>query len=293
LALFEEAKIEKENITSYEIGHIIAPRLNAMGRLEHAMDSLRLLCTKDTEKAKRLANLVGETNNKRKLLTQEAVEEAKLLVDKSAKIHVLASINWNPGIIGLVAGRICEETGKPVIAMSIGEEFSKGSARANNTTNIVEVIRSCEDILVAVGGHEGAAGFTITTKNLKIFKKRLEMSMDKEAILEEPVLEIEAEVNLENLTLSLAKSLQDFEPFGINNPKPILTTSNMKISDLRTVGDNKHLKFKADGFDAIAFGMGELIKVLEEGQLINMAYCLEIDKWDGREKLQLKIKDMI
>ena len=116
--------------------------------------------------------------------------------------------------------------------------------------------------------------------------------MDKETVLEEPILEIEAEVNLENLTLNLAKKLQDFEPFGIENPKPLLATYNMKLENLRTVGDNKHLKFKADGIDAIAFGMGEMINVLQNGQFVNLAYTLDIDHWNSQEKLQLKVKDI-
>lgn len=294
LALFHEAGISLGKIGAYEIGHIIAPRLNAMGRLEHAIDSLRLLCTKDVNKARRLASLVGETNTKRQLLTQEAVNEAKLQIDGKEKIHILTSAAWSPGIIGLVAARVCEETGKPAIAISLGQEESRGSARSNGTVNVVEVIRSCSDILVAVGGHFGAAGFTIATKYLKVFQKRLE-SMDLPIDQEERILEIEAEMPVKELTLELAKNLEDFEPFGIGNQKPILATSNMQISDLRTVGDNKHLKGKADGIDFIAFGMGELINQLvypERSQRVNMAYTLEIDKWDGREKLQLKVKDI-
>lgn len=290
LALFQEAGLSLGEIGSYEVGHIIAPRLNAMGRLEHAIDSLRLLCTKDLEKAKRLASLVGETNNKRKLLTQEAVEQAKLMINESAKIHVVASDNWNPGIIGLVAARICEETGKSSIAISMGEEHSKGSARGSGTVNVVEIIRSCEDLLVAVGGHFGAAGFTIATKNIKIFQKRLE-NMDLPITNEDKTLEIEAEVPVKKLTLELAKNLQDFEPFGIGNPQPVLSTFNMELIDIRTVGDGKHLKGKADEIDFIAFGMGEMLDVLTSGQLVNLAYNLEINKWQAQEKLQLKVLD--
>lgn len=298
LALFHEAGLSLGEIGSYEIGHIIAPRLNAMGRLEHAIDSLRLLCTKDPIKARKLAELLSDTNNQRKTMTQQAVNEALLMVKKSARIHILSSPNWNAGIIGLVAGRICEETQRPAIAISVGEEFSKGSARSNNGINIVETIRKCEDLLVAVGGHEGAAGFTIATKNIKLFQKRLEnmnlqiVDEDLPAGRQDKTLEIEAEVSVKNLTLDLAKNLLDFEPFGVANPKPILATFNMRLSDLRTVGDNKHLKGRVDGIDFIAFGMGDLINVLKNGQLINIAYTLEIDRWDSREKLQLKIKDI-
>lgn len=291
LALFREAGLNLGEIGSYEIGHMIAPRLNAMGRLEHAIDSLRLLCTKDQGKARRLVKIISDTNEQRKKLTEEALQEARLMIDASAKIHLLASEKWNQGIIGLVAGRICEETQRPAIAISVGEEFCKGSARANGTTNIVEIIRSCEDLLVAVGGHRGAAGFTLKLKNLKLFQQRLK-SIDLPADASEKILEIEAEVLVQKLTLALAKNLLDFEPFGMGNPKPVLATYNMRLSGLRTVGDNKHLKGRAEGIDFIAFGMGELVNVLQNNQLVSVAYTLEIDHWDSQEKIQLKVKDI-
>ena len=293
LELFSESGITKGEISSYEVGHIIAPRLNAMGRLEHAIDSLRLLCTKDREKARKLAQLVGETNAQRKLLTQTAVDEAKLLVNGSTKkIHVLSSREWIPGIVGLVAGRVCEETRVPAIAISVGEVHSKGSARSVAGINIVEIIRECSDILVAVGGHPGAAGFTIETAKIEVFRKRLEEIMDGEVVMEEGTLDIEAEVEANKLDLRLAKDLEKFEPFGMENPKPILATKNMELSNLRTVGSGKHLKGRADSVDFIAFGMGEMVDILGNGQLVDMAYTLEIDKFDGTEKLQLKVKDL-
>ena len=300
-ALYEEAGITPGEIGSYEVGHIIAPRLNAMGRLEHAIDSLRLLCTKDKEKAKKLASLLGETNSQRKLLTQTAVDEAKLLVNGSTKkIHVLSSKDWIPGIVGLVAGRVCEETRVPSIAISVGEVHSKGSARSVRGVNIVETIRKCSDILVAVGGHPRAAGFTIETSKIEIFRKRLEEIMDDYELVEDHELEIEAQVASNKLNLKLAKEVYDFEPFGISNPVPVLVTMNMELQDLRTVGDGKHLKGKllrhperSEGsIEFIGFGMGDMINILSSGQLVDMAYVLDIDKFGGLEKLQLKVKDI-
>jgi len=299
-ALYEEAGITPGKIGSYEVGHIIAPRLNAMGRLEHAIDSLRLLCTKDREKARKLAKLVAETNDQRKLLTQTAVDEAKLKVSGSTKkIHVLSSTGWVPGIVGLVAGRVSEETKVPVIAISVGEIHSKGSARSANGINIVETIRKCSDILVAVGGHPGAAGFTIETTKIEVFRKRLEEIMDSEIVMDEGTLDIEAEVESSKINLRLVKDLEKFEPFGMENPKPTLATKNMELSNLRTVGSGlpagrhgKHLKGKADNVDFIAFGMGEMADILGNGQFVDMAYTLEIDKFDGTEKLQLKVRDI-
>ena len=307
LALFSEAGIIAGNLSSYEVGHIIAPRLNAMGRLEHAIDSLRLLCTKDPVNARKLAEHIGSTNLQRKELTIKAFEDAKLLINGSTpiksgskkKIHVLSSKDWISGIVGLIAGRVCEETRVPAIAISVGLVHSKGSARSVSGINIVESLRKCSDILVAVGGHPGAAGFTIETANIEIFRTRMEELMDGNEANGDYKLEIEAEVPANILTLDLAKELEKFEPFGVGNRIPILATSNMKLSDLRTVGNSlpagrqgKHLKGKADNIDFIAFNMGSSLNILENGQYASFAYTLDVDRFQGSEKLQLKVKDI-
>jgi single-stranded-DNA-specific exonuclease len=293
-SLFNECGVGVGEITSYTVGHIIGPRLNAIGRLEHAIDALRLLCTKDSVKARKLAKLICEANLQRQNLTVQAIEQARLQIKKDSKIHVLYSKEWIPGIIGLIAGRVAEEHYRPAIAISMGETVSKGSARSIDGINIVEVIRqSCGDILVDVGGHKGAAGFSILNEHIEIFQKRIETKIG-EIILEnpEPVLEIEAEVEVGQLTKSLAKELEKFEPLGFGNPPPLLAAKNMKPSDIRTVGNGKHLKFRADNIETIAFGMGELESLLKKGQLINLAFFLEINRFNGSEILQLKVRDL-
>lgn len=306
LALINESGINPGNLGSFEIGYLIGPRINAMGRLEHAIDSLRLLCTQDPVKAKRLAKLLGDTNATRQQLTIEAMEEAQLLIDEQNKLHVLASKKWSQGIIGLIAGKITEEYYRPAIAISMGAEISKGSARSIKGINIIELIRQHSDILLDVGGHPGAAGFSLLSKNVEIFKKRIE-EYAKILPAGERVLEIEMELDGKELTKNLVTELQQFEPFGLSNRKPIFATKNMQISDLRTVGSGKHLKFKASPsvilsgaqrsegsnvIDAIAFGMGDLATNLKSGQTIDLAYNLELDTYNGNDKLQLKVKDI-
>ncbi|MBI2039943.1 single-stranded-DNA-specific exonuclease RecJ [Candidatus Microgenomates bacterium] len=292
LSLINESSLMLGEISSYEVGHILGPRLNAMGRLEHAIDSLRLLCTKDPQKAKKLAKLLSETNTTRQQLTTDAIEQAKLLIDRSKKIHILTSHKWSPGIIGLIAGRITDEYLRPSIAISLGETVSKGSARSVDGVNIVELIRKHADLLVDVGGHPKAAGFSIATKNITLFKKRLEEIVIALPDEVERVLQIEAEVDGKQLTKGLVDQLNKFEPFGLGNPRPIFATRKMQVSDIRTVGEGKHLKFKVDGFDAIAFGMGDLQSMLQNGQQIDLAYIPELNDFNGDEKLQLKVKDV-
>lgn len=291
LSLLNEAGMSIGMIGSFEIGYIIGPRLNAIGRLQHAIDALRLLCTKDLSKAKKLAKLLCDTNIIRQQMTTVALEQARKLIDGNKKIHILHSSKWSSGIIGLIAGRITDEYWRPTIAISMGETISKGSARSIDGINIVEVISICKDILIDIGGHPGAAGFSIENKHIEIFKKRLE-----EFVLEsktvEKTLKIEGRVLTNQLTKKLISDLQRFEPFGFGNPRPIFATSGMQVSDMRIVGNGKHLKFKADNIDAIAFGMGELANLLQNHQLIDVAYNLELNTYNGFEKLQLKIKDI-
>ncbi len=299
LALANEAGISLSAIGSFEIGYMIGPRLNAIGRLEHAIDALRLLCTKDVIKAQRLAQLLNETNATRQKMTTDALEQAKLLINQQDNIHILAHKEWSPGIIGLVAGRVCDEYFRPAIAISVGDEVAKGSARSIAGVNIVEVIKQHADILIDIGGHPGAAGFSLLSKHVEVFKKRF-----KDFVVElpsEPVLEIEAEISSKQLTKSLVLELEKFEPFGMDNKRPVLVTKGMQISDIRTVGNGKHLKFKVvdpeqsrrtDNIDTIAFGMGQLASLLKSGQIIDLAYNLELDTFNGNNKLQLKVKDI-
>lgn len=297
--LFLESKLKMGEITAYHIGHILAPRLNAIGRLEHALDALRLLCTKDTEKARKLARMLCDINDQKKQLTADAILEAKEMINLfnprgwTKKILVLQSDKWIPGIIGLVAARVAEEYRVPAIAISVGETHSKGSARSVHGINIVETIRKCSDILLEVGGHPKAAGFTIKTEQIEVFKSRLDKEFATVEFEIDEQLLVEAEIPAKKLSKELVKNLEKFEPFGVENPRPILAGKAVKISDIRTVGNGQHLKFKSDGIDAIAFSFGNLASLLKEGQLIDVAYYLEIDRFNGYEKLQLKVVDIV
>lgn len=291
LALIYEAGLKLGTLGSFEVGYIIGPRLNAMGRMKDAMASLRLLCTEDPASAKKLARLLCETNSSRQTATAAAVEEAKLLIDIEKKIHVLASKKWSAGIIGLVAGRICEEYNRPAIAISVGDEISKGSARSVKGINIVEAIRKHQDILINVGGHPQAAGFSLLSRHIELFRTRLTDGIIFEP-QEEKVLEIEAEVPAHKLSKKLYFEIEKFAPFGIGNKKPVFCTSGMQISSFRALSEGKHLKGRADGFDFIAFNMGHMAPLLPQDQIVALAYTIELDTFNGQEKLQLKIKDI-
>ena len=304
LALFREAQIDPENIGVYEIGHIIAPRLNAMGRLESAMDSLRLVCTTNKERAGELALKLGLTNKERQNITEEATLNAKTKVrssgaEKDSLLFIYDS-SYDQGVIGLVAGKLVEEFYKPSIVLSKGEKYSKASARSVSGFNMVEFIRNELDLLVDVGGHPMAAGFTIETDKIPILEKRLKKRAEK--LLKKELLErsirIDLEIPFSQISQALYDAIQKLQPFGMKNTEPLFLTSNFIIEDLRLVGNGgKHLKIRFTIQDSrftiegIAFGMGDSNE-FKIGDSVDIVYTLDENKWNGYKKLQLKIKDM-
>lgn len=301
LALYEKANIDKEKIGVYQISHIIAPRLNAMGRLTSAMDSLRLICTNNGQRAKVLSETLTKTNLERQQLTSgtlnHAIEGAKKKLLNN--LIFIADKSYKEGIIGLVAGRLVEEYYLPSIIISKGEKYSKASARSVLGFNIVEFLRESSDLLVDVGGHPMAAGFTVETKKLELLEKTLYQKVaklvDKEYL--ERKLNIDLELSENQISLSLYIEIQRLSPFGMSNPEPLFLTQNLRVADARVVGkDGKHLKLRLNSisglyFDAIAFGMGEGNSITI-GNSVSVAYTLSVDEWNGSKRLQLKIKDV-
>ena len=292
--LIENSHINGD-LGTYEIGHIIAPRINAMGRIEHGMDALRLLCAKNYSQAQNLAGLLGRTNTKRQDLTTKAVEHAKGLVEKDPIIGVISHESWHEGVIGLVASRLVEVHYRPMIVISKGEEYSKGSARSIAGFNIVEAIRESSEFLVDGGGHPMAAGFTIETKNIELFREKItkyaKVKMTQEVLT--PVIEIECDLSPEDITKEALKVIKTFEPYGVANPFPVFASRNMTVEDIRAVGaSSQHLKLQLDGFEAIGFNMGSLRAQLRPGDKIDVAYTMEENKYAGDGSIQLKIKDI-
>jgi single-stranded-DNA-specific exonuclease len=300
LALFAEAAIKKEDIGTYEVGYLIAPRINAMGRIEQAIDSLRLLCTKDIKRAADLADLIGKTNTKRQKIVEEVVIHARqtLLASPKSKFIILADENYHEGVIGLAASRLVDEFHRPAIVISKGKDISKASARSIPGFNIIESIWKLEDLLTAGGGHPMAAGFSLETKSIEIFIKRfrdLNAKLLTPEILERK-LKIDLELKFTDITEELVKIIETFEPTGMGNPTPVFVSYGVEIKTVRPVGrDGKHLKLTltqdSHTFDSIAFGMGDSLPDLKLGKKIDVAYSLEENIWNGSSSLQLKIKD--
>jgi single-stranded-DNA-specific exonuclease len=301
LALFKEAGIKKGQVGTYEVGYIIAPRINAMGRLKHAMDSLRLLCTKNKVRAENLARLLGKTNTERQKIVEKIVlharERAKDIEWKGA--IVLAHESYHEGVIGLAASKLVEEFYRPAIVLSRGELHSKASARSISGFNIIEAIRKLEHLTEGGGGHPMAAGFTIKSSHIDIFSKKFE-EVSSSLLTDEVFkkrLKIDLEIEFDQINRRLIKRLLAFEPSGVGNPRPTFMTKNTSLLNARTVGaEGKHLKLKLERndkvFDAIAFGFGDYYQRLLPQKTIDVVYNIEENEWGGRKTLELKIKDI-
>lgn len=302
--LIAEAGLKKGEIGTYEVGYILAPRLNATGRLTHGLDSLRLLCTKDQTRAEDLAKKLGMTNRERQKLMKETLSHAKDLLHEKAEGQRLIFIShesYQQGVIGLVAGKLVEEFYRPTVVVSKGEMVSKASARSINGFNIIEAIRKTADLLVDCGGHPMAAGFTIETQYLEMVQKKLqelaEIELNEEKLTK--VLKIDCEINLAELTWQLYEKIQEFSPFGLGNPEPVFASRNVMVTEARTMGaDNQHLKLRVTSpasplsFFAVAFGKGEWFSKLSPPKIIDIAYTLSVDNWNREKELQLKLKDL-
>lgn len=299
LALFAEAGLTE--IGPYEIGFMIAPRINSMGRLKHGLESLRLLCTRDKGKASEIAGNIGRTNRERQKIVDEVVKHAKNSYKNIEEqfVIVLAHKSYHEGVIGLAAAKLVEEFYRPAIVLSNNGNIAKASARSISGFNIIEAIRKLENLYIEGGGHPMAAGFSIETKKISVFTKEIN-KVAKKFITKDLLqrkLRIDLEIGFEEINPKFLESIKLFEPTGLGNPTPTFISKKVEITGAKTVGkDAKHLKLELKQheqvFDSIFFGGGEIYSKLTRGLRADFAFQVEEDFWNGSSRIQLKIKDI-
>ncbi len=308
-ALFTVAGIKE--IGTYEIGYVIGPRLNASGRIESALTALRLLCTTNHEKAQDLAEQLNTTNRERQDMVVDMAARAttnyELRTTNSDRIIVMIDDSYHQGIIGLIAGKLVERYYLPAIVIARGEKLSKASARSISGFNIIEAIRTTEDILVNAGGHPMAAGFTIENEKIQEFESRIKKVAAAQITTDmlEKSLRVDTTVPVDLINFDLYELLSKLAPFGLGNPEPVFA-SKATVQSFRTVGaEGKHLKLTVsvipsevegshtnNSLDAIAFNHGAIAAKLKVGEEVNLAYSVALDTFNGNHKLQLKIRDI-
>lgn len=303
--ILKEAGIEDgKTISPYEVGFVIAPRINAIGRLEHAIDALRLLCTTNEQRARELAGKVGNVNTERQELVKHAVEEAQIQVEKLKvngqlpRLIILHSKDWHEGIIGLIASKIVEQYYRPTIVMTENDGNMKGSARSIVAFHITDFFTSIKDFFVNYGGHRQAAGFSLLKEKLEEFQK---IAVEKTSVLIsdadlERTVEVDLKIPLATISMNLAREIDMMSPFGIGNPQASFV-SDVQIVTVQLFGKNsEHLKItvkdpqqKIVPLEMIKFSAAEDYDKLSRGQNIQIAYQIDINRWNGRETLRGKI----
>ncbi|HOD86865.1 MAG TPA: single-stranded-DNA-specific exonuclease RecJ [bacterium] len=324
-ALFQTAKIALDRpLEEWNVGWQLGPRLNAASRLGHANSAFALISAEDEVEARNLAQELNQRNLNRQQITEEIIKQMEAQIDKDNLPPLIIGVaqdgqSWNEGIVGLIAGKICDKYHRPtlVVARIIEEEERnqadtglkaaqlsfKGSGRSIEGFNLIAAIEECSEFLDKYGGHPMACGFSIeNVENLNGFRDKLLVIAKKKLTPEilVPKLSLDAALSAREITLSLADSLTKLAPFGQNNPQPKFTSANLRVDDIVWMGkDRQHIKLRlaaANSQDifsvgAIAFNAPDTFKDLQIGDIIDLAYYLEINEFNGRRELQLKIID--
>jgi single-stranded-DNA-specific exonuclease len=301
-ALLEVAGLQPGELSAMSIGFGIGPRINAAGRLDSAMTAYNLLCCQSRDEAVEMADKLQALNTKRQDLTRAAQELIKNRLEETDQSDMplifAADPGFQPGIVGLVAGRLVEEYYRPAIVMEMGDEESHASCRSIPQFDITQALDQCSDLLVRHGGHAQAAGLTIRNENIPAFHARMMEiayeSLEGQELL--PTLDIDAEVDLRQVNEHLIVELEQLEPTGHSNTAPVLMTSNVRVVESRTVGkESQHLKLRITRpgcpyVDAIGFGLGHWYNRVPD--YIDVAYQLEMNEWNGRRSVQMNLQDI-
>ena len=292
------AGISANEVTDETVGFQIAPRLNALGRLDDPNPAIDLLTGFDEEEAHEIALMIHQKNEERKEIVQSIYEEAKTMVNPEKKVQVLAKEGWNPGVLGIVAGRLLEELGQTVIVLNIEDGRAKGSARSVEAVDIFEALDPHRDLFIAFGGHAGAAGMTLEVENLEALSQVLENYILETGIdlSGKKTINLDEELDLETLNLEMLKNFERLAPFGMDNQKPIFYIRDFHVESARTMGaGNAHLKLKISkgeaSFEVVAFGQGRWVTEFAQTKNLELAVKLSVNQWNGQTALQLMMVD--
>ncbi|MCZ6639894.1 MAG: single-stranded-DNA-specific exonuclease RecJ [Candidatus Dadabacteria bacterium] len=294
----KEASSIKGEVTSYDLGFKLGPRINASGRMSTAENAVALFISENLGEARELAKELNEKNSNRQSTEAEIIKEAISLLESNPTLIgtnsiVLASRNWHPGIIGIVASRIVERYEKPTMLIAIGEDgVGKGSGRSLEGINIYAALSECRELFLQFGGHEQAAGLSIREENVEKFREMFDKALENSEEQYEKKLKVDCSIELDSLTDSLISEFELLQPFGIGNPEPALLSRTVEVVSQRIFKD-KHLGFKVKKgtklFDAIWFNMKEPFTLPDK---VDMVFTPEFNKWNGKKEIRLRVKDV-
>jgi single-stranded-DNA-specific exonuclease len=302
-AILEQVK--KDVLTITDVVFIIAPRINAAGRMKHGNHAVRLLTETDLEQAKEYAAEIEQFNRDRKdadkQITTEALDQIITNKEEERLTTVVYHEKWHKGVIGIVASRLTETYYRPTLVFTKSGEKLAASARSVKGFDVYNALEACKGYIEQFGGHKYAAGLTLFEKDYESFKAEFEKvvseSIDPKLLI--PEISINAEIELTDITPKFYRVLKQFAPFGPGNMTPVFMTQNLKDTGWgKCVGDDKsHLRvtvkqIKSQSFVGIGFGLGEKKDIACEGKPFKAAYVIDENHWQGATSLQLRLKDI-
>jgi len=299
--LIQVAGLAQVEIGTYEIGFMIAPRINAAGRIAKPRESFELLVTDDKVRAKDLAEKLNDLNIRRQKMLDAAQEEAIKMV-QSKKLDqrnlIILRGSWSEGIVGLISGKVTEYFHRPSIVLSEGKDILKGSARSIEGVNITDLIAAAKRHIKKFGGHTMAAGLSIEKDKFKDAEEALLRQSQKiDSKLLERVLKIDCLLDEKLLNIDFVDKLEKLKPFGVGNPKPTFALSGAEIISKRAIGrDKNHVRFEFKKgykfFKGIFFDFAEENYNIQVGDVVDLAFSVKLDIWQGRKKIDLILEDV-
>jgi len=300
-ALMEVSGVKASQVTAGNIAFMLAPRLNAAGRIDDAVPALELLLTEDQAKAQALAGQLDEFNRERQRLEAEVLEQALSMVDEDAPAIVLHAAHWSAGVVGIVASRLVERFYKPTILLCRDDGGAwRGSGRSISGFDLIAALRKCQDRLVKCGGHPMAAGLTLLDEQLDSFRScffRIASDISPDLLI--PKLPIQAELKLEEVSEQLVAEIALLAPFGIGNAQPVFVSTPCKLVGKSLVGSNsQHLRLilaRDDGekIGAVMFREGRRIGELSIGCKVRLAFRASLDIYRGRTQVSIQVQDLV
>jgi len=302
-ALMENAGISLKPFNPESVSFILAPRINASGRMDTAETSLKLLLCSQKEEALELAGILDAHNRQRQKIEGKIMGEALELLErdfdqKLHKIIVIAKEDWHRGVLGIVASKLADRFYRPAIVISMGEVQCKGSGRSIKNFHLFEALLECRQFLSAFGGHAHAVGLAIDKNNIENFKESILRTAADKLLLEHmlPSLDIDLELGLADINNEMISELDRLQPYGEGNPEPLFYTRGLKLKGQPQSLRRDTLKFwVSDGnvaMQAIGFGMAPFLASLQAADSIDMVYSARMDNWQGASSVILQAKDM-
>ncbi len=302
-ALLQETGLWDKAITSIQIGFILAPRINAAGRMGQAELAADLLLTDDCAQAELLSRQLCDLNRERQAVEQDIFAQAVLQLEQQSEDErhalVLSSDEWHQGVVGIVASRLSEKYSCPSFMIHLQNGKGKGSCRSYGGFNLFAALEKCSDLLTDFGGHELAAGFNILEKDIPAFRTKMNQCVKEFLGGQCPVSALDVDVVLRNaqeITLEEIAALGRLEPYGSGNARPVFALLGARVESLQSVGQNRHLKIRLSkdgcGFDAIFFCTTAADCAIVPGSLVDAAFYLQVNEFRGTNSVQLQMIDL-